>query len=200
MKIPWNLILRPDIQEKLNIRLRVFQKPFLWFIACVMPLLTIVMIMGNIHNKRYLDPDKMIRDLCFTGITMLAVIAAVIGLKRPKWLTIGTLVARSFVTLLLCYVQHRLLTCMDPDIEQKELVGNIRRFIYFLYMSLSIFMTPFSDKFFLTFIWSSILFAFEVYWNQSFEEKMKIEILKKYMLMLLLMMSFACYFMRNVFT
>ena len=38
MKIPWTLILRPDLQETLNIRLREVQKPLLWYIIWVVPL------------------------------------------------------------------------------------------------------------------------------------------------------------------
>ena len=55
MKIPWNMILRSELQEILNRRLRVFQKPFLWFIIWVAPLLNVLMWIDNIKKKRYLD-------------------------------------------------------------------------------------------------------------------------------------------------
>ena len=109
MKIPWNLVLRKkDLQDKLNERLYVLQKPFLWCIIWAAPPLNILMWMGIIKKKTYLDPDKLIRDLCYSGIAMLTMLAAAIGLKRPKWLAIGALIMRSFISILLCCVQYKL--------------------------------------------------------------------------------------------
>ena len=115
MKIPYNLILRPDLQERLNIRLRVAQKPLLCLMILVAPLLNILLWIGNIYGKLYLDPDTMTRDIICGGISVLMVTVAAIGLKRPKWLTTGDLVARSFMTLLLCYLQHKMLSGKDTN-------------------------------------------------------------------------------------
>ena len=53
MKISWNLILRPDLQEKLNIRLREVQKPLLWYFIWVIPILSILMLIRHFKEKRY---------------------------------------------------------------------------------------------------------------------------------------------------
>ena len=68
-----------------------------------------------------------------------------------------------------------MLSCQDPSkdsvkeqIAYFNLAHNYSRYSILLYVYLSIFMTPFSDRFFLTFIWSSILFAIEVICNNKF--------------------------------
>ena len=83
-----------------------------------------------------MDPDTMIRDISCCGISVLMVVVAAIGLKRPKWITIGVLVARSFVTLLLCYLQHKMLSGKDTSKEMTyfKLVYTYRRIIFLFYM------------------------------------------------------------------
>ena len=135
MKIPYNLILRPDLQERLNIRLREAQKPLLWFLIWVIPLFNILLWIGNIKGKLFLDPDTMTRDIICGGISVLIVMVAAIGLKRPKWITIGDLVARSFVTLLLCYLQHKMLSGKDTNnMVYFKLVYTYRRIIFLSFL------------------------------------------------------------------
>ena len=137
MKIPWNLILIEDLQETLNMRLRVIQRPFFWFIIWVSPPLNVLMWLSRVNLKGYLESDRMIQDLCMSGISILMMIAAVIGLKRPKWLTTGVLVARSFTTILVCYMQDSMFSGKDTGkdpVEYIRLVFNFRDFIFLLYM------------------------------------------------------------------
>ena len=64
-------------------------------------------------------------------------------------------------------------------------------------------MIPFSDKFFLMFIWSSILFTAEVFWNARYFEcigESATSVTTLILLMWLVMMGAACYFMRNHLT
>ena len=71
----------------------------------------------------------------------MILVAAAVGLKRPKWITIGVLVARSFVTILLCYVSHMLFACEDTsklsanELKAYHLMGkDYRSFFFVSYM------------------------------------------------------------------
>ena len=71
--------------------------------------------------------------LCF-GVVF---IVAAYGLKQPKWITKGVLVARSLITILLCYFQHKMLSGKDPVIEKMayfKLVLHYRSLIFLIYM------------------------------------------------------------------
>ena len=64
-------------------------------------------------------------------------------------------------------------------------------------------MTPFSDQFFLTFIWSTILLTAEIFWNIRYFERIGESawiLTQLKFLIWVLMMGAVCYFMRNLLT
>ena len=79
----------------------------------------------------------MMLDICNIVSLAVVLIMAAIGLLRPKWISTAVLVARSFVSISLCYIQQTMLSGKDPVKEKMayfKLANDYRSLIFLFYM------------------------------------------------------------------
>jgi len=171
MKIPWNLKLHDKtLQQKLNERLKQMLKPFIQFSFFLAFFLMIGILIIMFLGGRWKDPD--LQKTAIVHLVLLFSIAVgmlLILVGWPKHSISLVLAIRFFMFIFICMsISYRFECKITKSLSVKtqlkifKTIENTKTFISNLYLSVSIFVTPFSDKFFVTFLVSSVFFAIEL--------------------------------------
>ena len=158
VKIPFSLIL-PDrnLQEKYNEQLRLNQRPFIIVAICFT---SIIFIIGMTRMA--------ITDQKFDGkfIVLLILLMSISVLALPKHQTKIILFFRLLACFILVYAYIQIFEGKDVchgSIEFYKLFFVKRQFTVSIYIIMSIFLTPFQDHYFLTWMMTTAFFAIEYF-------------------------------------
>ena len=139
---------------------------------------------NSIANDRWKNPDQQKLDIINSIVMLITVAGSVIAMAVPKSTTPMVLIVRLFMSVFLCMSMTWRFEgknmCDEPakiQIKYFKTIVTTRTVIDNLFVAMSIFVTPFCDRFLLTFIFSSFYFAVEhtmiqKYYSQS-EKTMK---------------------------
>ena len=115
------------------------------------------------------------RDIFATISGALMMLGCLLGRKWPNKGMKIMLLIRLLLVVLICYIQYRLdcVTDITNEPVSKQLkhfktIFNYRQIIINFYIQINIFITPYAEKFFLTFILTSLYFAAEILWNNKY--------------------------------
>jgi hypothetical protein len=115
------------------------------------------------------------RDIFGTISGALMILGCFAGIKWPNKGMKIMLLVRFLLLVLICYNQYRLdcLTDITNEPVSKQLkhfktIFNYRQIIINFYIQINIFITPYAEKFFLTFILTSLYFAAEILLNNKY--------------------------------
>jgi len=151
MIISWNLILPGSVEEQLNARLHQIQRPFVYMVAILLAIFFIGVQITLFAHKRYLNADQKKYDIFLSILIALCIIATIWIFFGPKYMNAIVLITRGIASIFVCYSilnnfnkkSACTSTCFKTIFDSRQLSMNI-------HTCLSIFISPYCDKFFTT--------------------------------------------------
>jgi hypothetical protein len=180
MKILWHLVL-PDkaSQKRLNDNLQLLVKPFLYSAILLCSGVIFAVVISNMFQDR---SEQMNADKGGVSVAFAIIVGAVLVMNHPRHATCIILSMEGIICVIICFLNYFQFYKKDlcnadylVQLKHQTQLVDFRQFIINIYICFSIFLTPFCDRFFLTFSVSSLYYVVEMFQINEYQPPSSID-------------------------